>query len=126
MVAAKRGSVVKAIVASLFASGGCGILAARAEDVPAADSRLDAITVTATRQAEHAADEQVERQVKAALQADPFFYDAHVTMTINHGVLTLHGIVFDDWDLRNVMRIARRVPGVKRVINDLELALGGE
>jgi osmotically-inducible protein OsmY len=38
----------------------------------------------------------------------------------------LHGIVFDEWDLRVAKRIARKVPGVKRVINDLEIELGGE
>jgi osmotically-inducible protein OsmY len=36
------------------------------------------------------------------------------------------GIVFDDWDLRTARRIAKRIPGVKRVINDLEMKLGGE
>jgi hypothetical protein len=38
----------------------------------------------------------------------------------------LHGIVFDDWDLRSAMRIAKRMPGVKREVNDLEIKLGGE
>jgi hypothetical protein len=36
------------------------------------------------------------------------------------------GMVFDDWDLRNAMRIARKIPGVRRVVNDLEIKLGGE
>jgi osmotically-inducible protein OsmY len=53
-------------------------------------------------------------------------YDAHVTVTVKNGVVTLHGIVFDDWDLRTALRIARRAPRVKRVVNDLEIKLGGE
>jgi osmotically-inducible protein OsmY len=47
-------------------------------------------------------------------------------VTIKNGVVTLHGMVFDDWDLRSAMRIAKRLPGVKRVVNDLEIKLGGE
>jgi hypothetical protein len=35
-------------------------------------------------------------------------------------------IVFDDWDLRNRGMHTRRVPGVRRVINDLEIKLGSE
>jgi osmotically-inducible protein OsmY len=54
------------------------------------------------------------------------FSDEHVTVTVNNGVATLQGIVFDDWDLRDAIRIARRIPGVKRVNNDLEIKLGGE
>ena len=45
---------------------------------------------------------------------------------MKNGVLTLHGIVFDDWDLRDALRIARKVAGVQRVVNDLEIKLGGE
>jgi osmotically-inducible protein OsmY len=33
-------------------------------------------------------------------------------------VVTLQGIVFDDWDMRTAMRIAKKIPGVKRVVTD--------
>jgi hypothetical protein len=84
---------------------------------------LDTILVTAQRQA---ADEEVRGQVESALHADLFFNDEHVTVTIKNGVVTLHGIVFDEWDLRAVKRIARKIPGVRRVVDDLEIKLGGE
>jgi osmotically-inducible protein OsmY len=87
---------------------------------------LDTILVTAQRQADAEADEKVRGQVESALHSDPFFNDEHVTVTIKDGVVTLQGIVFDEWDLRAVKRIARRIPGVKRVVNDLEVKLGGE
>jgi len=90
------------------------------------NARENAIVVTAKRRADAAADETVKGQVAAALRSDPYFYDEHVTVTINNGVVTLQGMVFDDWDLRNAMRIARKIPGVKRVVNDLEIKLGGE
>ena len=104
-----------------------GAPSTRADDLTApADSRLDAIVVTAKRHADAVADETIKRQVETALQSDPFFYDEHVTVTIKNGVVTLQGMVFDDWDLRNALRIGRKVPGVKRVVNDLEIKLGGE
>jgi osmotically-inducible protein OsmY len=52
--------------------------------------------------------------------------DEGVFVTVSNGIATLHGIVFDDWDLRNAIRLSRRIPGVKRVVNDLEIKLGGE
>ncbi len=64
--------------------------------------------------------------METALHSDPFFYDGHVTITVENGVVRLQGIVFDEWDLRIAKRISRRVAGVKRVINELEIKLGGE
>ena len=49
-----------------------------------------------------------------------------VTVTIENGVATLRGMVFDDWDMRQAMRISRRIAGVKRVINDLDIETGGD
>jgi osmotically-inducible protein OsmY len=71
-------------------------------------------------------DAEVKQQVETALRSDPFFYDEHVSVTIENGIVTLRGIVFDEWDLRAAMRISRKIAGVKRVINDLEMKLGGE
>ena len=81
---------------------------------------LEEIVVTAKR------DEAIRLQVERALHDNPYFYDGHVTVTIKNGVVTLSGLVFDDWDLRTAKRIAKRVPGVRRVIDDIEIKLGGE
>ena len=100
---------------------------ARAEKVTApANTRLDEILVTAKRRFDPAADEKTKQQVEEALHSDAFFYDEHVTVTVQDGVATLRGIVFDDWDLRQAMRIARKIPGVRRVLNDLEISQGGD
>jgi len=80
--------------------------------------RLEPIVVTARKRPDPAADEKTRRQVEQALHSDRFFYDEHVTVTIKNGVVTLQGIVFDDWDVRTAMRIARKTPGVKRVVTD--------
>lgn len=127
MLSALREGVVSAFIGAVLGSATGAAAAVPAEIVPgSANSRLESIVVTAKRQQDTAADEKLKNDVQAALHADPFFYDEHVTVTINKGVLTLHGLVFDDWDLRSALRIARRVRGVKRVINDLEIKLGGE
>jgi osmotically-inducible protein OsmY len=100
---------------------------ARAEKVTtSANTRLDEIVVTARKRSDPAADEKTKQQVEEALHSDAFFYDEHVTVTVQDGVATLRGIVFDDWDLRQAMRIARRIPGVRRVLNDLEISQGGD
>jgi osmotically-inducible protein OsmY len=123
----KSGAIVGFFRATILAGLTSGAFSTRADDVTApANSRLDAIVVTAKRRADAVADETVKRQVEAALRSDPLFYDEHVTVTIDNGVVTLQGIVFDDWDLRTAMRISRKMPGVKRVVNDLEIKLGGE
>ena len=59
------------------------------------------------------------------MRSDLYFYDEHVAVTIMNGVVTLRGMVFDEWDLRAALRISKKVSGVKRVINDLEINLGG-
>ena len=95
--------------------------------VPAsADRKLNEVVVTAKRQPDRAADARLQVQVESALAADFYFNSNHVSVTVLNGVATLHGIIFDDWDLRNAIRISRRIPGVKRVVNDLEIKLGGE
>jgi osmotically-inducible protein OsmY len=91
-----------------------------------ADRKLSEVVVTAKRQPDPAADARLQVQVETALAADAYFNSEHVSVTVLNGVATLHGIIFDDWDLRNAIRISRRIPGVRRVVNDLEIKLGGE
>jgi BON domain len=91
-----------------------------------ADRKLSEVVVTAKRQWDPAADARLQGQVETALAADAYFNSEHVTVTVLNGVATLHGIIFDDWDLRNAIRISRHIPGVRRVVNDLEIKLGGE
>jgi osmotically-inducible protein OsmY len=83
---------------------------------------LDTIVVTAQR----LEDERIKAQVVLALRNDPTLMSDHLDVSIKDGVVTLSGLVFDDWDLRIARRAAKRIPGVKRVINDMEIKLGGE
>ena len=50
---------------------------------------------------------------------------AEITVTGN-GIVTLQGFVQDAWDLLALRRIAKRVAGVKRVVNDVELVLNDQ
>jgi len=71
-------------------------------------------------------DEIVAGQVQTALGSDPLVFDEHVTVTVKNGIATLHGIAFDYWDVLRMKRLAKRVPGVKRVVDDIDLRIGGD
>jgi osmotically-inducible protein OsmY len=120
-----RGLLLSAAAFALLASPA---FLARADQAAApANTRLEEIVVTAKRRPDPVADEKKKQQVEEALHADAFFYGEHVTVTVNDGIVTLRGLVFDGGDMRSALRIARRIPGVKRVVNDLEIQfeLGG-
>lgn len=94
-----------------------------AQQTAAPPRNLATILVTGTRPPP---DEVIVRQVNAALASDRYILAEHVTVTLENGVATLHGIALDYWDVARMKRLARRVPGVKRVVDDLDVRLGGD
>jgi osmotically-inducible protein OsmY len=70
-------------------------------------------------------DANLRDRVQLALHADPYFYDAHVEVTVENGVVHLRGLVFSDWDLHDAIRIATKAAGDRPVINDLTMIVGG-
>jgi len=86
----------------------------------AADN-LTEVVVGAKRLPEPDSDEALTQRVEKTLLSDPFFYGEHLTVTTTHGVVHLEGSVYEDVDLFRVLRAARRVPGVKRVVNELDM-----
>jgi osmotically-inducible protein OsmY len=72
-----------------------------------------------------ASDEALRQRVQSALHTDPYFYDAHVTVSVKNGRVTLHGFVFSDWDLRNAVKIARDASGGAPVNDELTIKEGG-
>ena len=72
-----------------------------------------------------ATDMALKDRVQLALHADPYFYDSHVVVTVEHGVVHLTGLVFSDWDLRDAIRIATKAAGDRPVVNNLTLVVGG-
>lgn len=83
---------------------------------------LNPIVVTAQR----LKDAEMIALVETALHSDPYVLDDHVTVTAKNGVVTLRGIVLDEWDARQMKRIVRKMPGVRMVVDDLELIQGGD
>ena len=78
-------------------------------------------TIIVTGRLSHAADEQLQEQVQTALHVDPYFYDAHVTVTVEDGVVYLSGMVYDAADLQAARRIAKKIAGSGRVVDELEI-----
>jgi len=111
------------------AVGGLGCFASQVDaqnaDAPAL-SRSVSITASTTQTTDRAADEQLSARVKAALHADPYFYDKHVTVSVKKGAVVLQGFVFSDWDLRNALRIARQAAGDRPVVDNLSIKEGGQ
>ena len=112
-----------AVAAALIVALNCWSAAARADEASArAEKSLDTIVVTAKRIPEVVPDEVVKTRVETALHEDPYFYDEHVTITVKNGVVHLQGVVYDAQDMQDVRRIIRkRVSGVKRLVNELEI-----
>lgn len=93
--------------------------------VVAAVSPRDSIMAPAIQGAGPMTDQELSQRVQAALHSDPYFYDQHVRVSVQNGVVALHGIVFSDWDLRDALRIATRAAPQSRVVDDLSIEMGG-
>ena len=59
-------------------------------------------------------------KVATALQQDPYIFSDHVTVTAENGVVRLEGMVRDLSDLYAMLRLARRIAGKGRVVNQIE------
>src|ERR1700686_938323 len=88
-------------------------------------NQSDSVAVSALPGAAVLSDGDLEKRVKAALHSDPYFYDEHVTVSVEQGAVVLRGFVFSDWDLRNAIRISSRAAGDRRVIDDLSIKQSG-
>jgi osmotically-inducible protein OsmY len=83
------------------------------------------LTDRSTQSAGSNADEKLVKRVKDALHSDPYFYDEHVTVSVENGAVVLHGFVSSEWDLRDAIRIASKAAGDRRVVDNLSIKLGG-
>ena len=88
-------------------------------------SGSDAVAVSAMPEAAALTDDELAERVKTALHVDPYFYDEHVTVSVEQGVVVLRGFVFSDWDLRDAIRIASKAAGSRRVVDNLSIKQGG-
>lgn len=71
------------------------------------------------------ADDLIAEQISSALNADPTYFFRHVDVRVDGGVAHLSGYIWSTEELYRAKQIAARVPGVKRIVNELELERGG-
>ena len=121
-----RDAAFKACLAAVA----CGLIGfavrVSAQNAPAPiPNRPVDIEASSTQGADLVADEKLKKRVEAALHADPYSYDKHVTVSIERGAVVLRGFVFSDWDLKEAIRIAGQAAGDRRVINNLSIKQGG-
>jgi hypothetical protein len=88
-------------------------------------SQSYSVAVPATPGEAVLADGELQERVKAALHADPYFYDGHVTVSVEHGAVVLRGFVFSEWDLRDAIRLASKAAGDRRVVDNLSIKQSG-
>jgi osmotically-inducible protein OsmY len=107
---------------------GAGLLALSAYGIAAPSSGSQAPTtshvgsvITGKKAPEVLSDRELTRRVEMALDSDRYVYAEHVVVTSADGVVTLQGLVADESDLQGAIRIARRVGGVKSVVDELEI-----
>jgi len=80
------------------------------------------VVITGTRES----DVVLVAKVEQALQKDPYLFVSHISVSAQNGVLRLEGVVQDPFDMLQVVRLARRAAGKRRVINEIEFVDGGE
>ena len=69
---------------------------------------------------------ELAKRVQTALHTDPYFYDEHVTVSVEQGAVVLSGFVLSSLDLQDAMRIARKAAGDNRVVDKLAIELNGQ
>jgi len=89
----------------------CGVVACESSP-PKTDAQLQA-------------DKVMGERVEAALNADKALFAKHITAHADNGVVRLTGYVWETSDFQEAVSIAEGVPGVTRVVNDLELNRNG-
>ena len=75
--------------------------------------------------AQNAAVPDLRTRVTTALHTDPYLNDRHVTVSVEKGSVVLGGFVFSGWQVQDALRIARKAAGNTRVVDDLDIQLGG-
>jgi osmotically-inducible protein OsmY len=66
------------------------------------------------------ADEDTAVRVYAALNADPTYFYRHVDVRVRSGVVHLSGYIWGSDAVFRAKQIAANVPGVSRVVNEME------
>ncbi|HXC08093.1 MAG TPA: BON domain-containing protein [Steroidobacteraceae bacterium] len=104
---------------------GCLIAFALGGHAPAVQARTEAEPPNVSPAAYAKADLDLAEKVRTALQIDPYINDTHIEVSVERGTVYLRGFVMGAWDLLDAIRIAHRVAGGSRVIDELSIQMGG-
>lgn len=74
---------------------------------------------------QRATDAALALQVERALAQDPNIYARHIDVDADGGIVRLSGFVWAADDYYEAQRVAAKVPGVVRVVDQLEMVVGG-
>ncbi len=74
------------------------------------------IVVTAPRWSDAA----LAAEVATALEQDPYIFSEHVSVTAENGVVKVEGVVTEVSDLLAILRLARRIAGKGRVVDEIQ------
>ena len=118
-------STTKSFSANLVAGLAISALCSGVAHITAAQESLTAMVIPATQERARSVDQQLQTKVESALLSDPYFYGAHVSVSVKNGTVVLGGFVFSDWDLRDAIRIATKASGGARVVDNLTIEVGG-
>ena len=113
-------SITHCVTRGPLLAGTLGVAAfgagATAFGAPPAQEMQKEIIVTA----QSLSDAAMTSQVTAAIQHNPYIYAEHVTVATENGVVRLEGRVRDLPELFAILRLARRIAGKGRVVNEIE------
>ncbi len=104
---------------------GCLIAFALGGHAPAVQARTETEPPNMSAVAYTKADRDLAERVQAALQSDPYINDTHIDVSVDRGTVYLRGFVMGAWDLLDAIRIAHRVAGANRVVDELSIIMGG-
>ena len=89
--------------------------------VASAVSPSQSMAQSATQGAGSTTDQELRARVQAALHSEPYLYDRHIRVSVDNGVVALHGLVFSAWDLQDAMRVANQTVHGKPVVDNLSI-----
>ena len=69
---------------------------------------------------------ELQREILEELKWEPSLNAAHIGVAVNDGIVTLSGRVPSYWEKIAAERAAKRVAGVKAIVNELEVKLPGD
>jgi osmotically-inducible protein OsmY len=87
---------------------------------PARAETRPEVVISATRESNAV----LVAKVEGVMQSDPYLFVNHISVSADNGVVRLEGVVEDPFDMLQLVRLARRIAGKRRVINEIEVITG--